>query len=421
MGRARGSNANLNAKFEAAYGTPPGGNYKQLPFVQSTLGAEQPLIQSDLLGQGREGFDPTLDVVTNAGDVTVPVDARAFGYWLRLLFGDAVMANSGKAHGDIVFAAQPANNSTITMNGTLFTFVAAAPAGNQIQIGVDLTTTLDNAVAALNASVVGAVAQATYSKVGGDTLHIQNDAAGVAGNAYTLAVSATSKGTPSGATLAGGTVKHTFTSGADALPSMSIETAMPDVPSFEMNYGARANTLKIDAARKGLLNAVISLIAKGAAAPLPDTGAGVPDVVIPARFAQATGQITKDGQALGSVVSASVSYSNNLQAVETIAPDGEIEDADPGMSTAMGNVVVNFKDLVLVNAATGSTPVALTFGWTFQDFTLTFTVPRVFLPRPKRPINGPGGIQAQFDWQASGAGGHTMTVDLVSDVADFAA
>ena len=35
---------------------------------------------------------------------------------------------------------------------------------------------------------------------------------------------------------------------------------MPDVPSFGMNFGARANTLAIQMQRSGLLNATIGLI-----------------------------------------------------------------------------------------------------------------------------------------------------------------
>jgi hypothetical protein len=80
-----------------------------------------------------------------------------------------------------------------------------------------------------------------------------------------------------------------------ALPSMSLEVAMPEVPSFEMNYGMRANTMKIDLSRRGLLNATIGLIGKGAAAPAGTTAAGTPTSVDVERFAQATGEIKKDG------------------------------------------------------------------------------------------------------------------------------
>lgn len=416
--RGRGANARLHAKFELLAGTPPAGNYIQLPFVSSNLGAEQGLIESDLLGQGREGYDPTLDVVTNDGDVVVPVDARAFGYWLMLAFGEPVTAAKDKADGSIIFSAQPAANSTITINGTVFTFKAAGAAGNEINKGADLEATLAAAVVVLNASGVAEVAAATYSS-NATTLSILHDAAGVGGNAFSLAAQAASNGKVSGATLSGGTNSHTFTSGADSLPSMSIETAMPDVPSFEMNYLVRLNTLRIDMGRRGLLNATLGLIAKGSAPATTVSAAGNPTAIEVARFAQATGEIKKDGVQLGSVVSARLGYSNNLDKVETIRPDGEIEDADPGMSTAAGNVTVVFADHVLLDKATGRDPVELSFGWSFEDFSLVFNYERVLLPKPKRPINGPKGIQTSFDWQASGADGNVTSVVLVNDVAVY--
>jgi hypothetical protein len=418
MARARGANARMRFKFETTYGTPPGGNYVQLPFVSSNLGPEQPLIESDLLGQGREAYDPTLDVVTNDGDVVVPVDARAFGYWLKMLFGDPVTAAEAAATGTITFSAQPAVDSTITINGTAFTFKASGASGNQINIAGNTNATVAAIVTALNGSAVSGVAEATYSS-STNVLTITDDTAGIGGNAFTLAASAGSNGTVSGATLSGGTNSHTFTSGSDSLPSAAIEIGLPDVPSYEMNYGVRANTMRIEMTRRGLLNATIGCIAKGADAPSGTSGAGTPTSVDPVRFAQATGSVTKDGSQLGSVVSASLMYSNNLDKVETIEPDGEIEDADPGQSKANGNVTVRFANLVLHDAATGEDPIALTEGWTRDDFSLTFSEDRVFLPRTKTPVTGPAGVQASFDWQGSGQGGHVITAVLVNDVATY--
>ena len=87
MGRARGANAKIVGAFETTYGTPPASGFMPLPFVRSTLGPEQGLVEDDLLGNGREKYDPTLDVVVNDGQVVVPVDLRNFGHWLKLLLG----------------------------------------------------------------------------------------------------------------------------------------------------------------------------------------------------------------------------------------------------------------------------------------------------------------------------------------------
>lgn len=418
--RARGANALFRALFETTYGVAPAGNFLQLPFVSSDLGEEQGLLESDLLGQGRESLDPTLDVINNDGNVVVPVDARAFGHWLMLYLGEPVTIAQDPASGSIKFAGQPAAASTMTINGVSFSFIAngGTPTGSQIEKGTDLSGTLDNIVTALNASADPAVAAATYSKTGTDTLTITHDTAGVAGNSFTLAASATSNGTVSGATLTGGTNLHTFTSGAQDLPSMSIETGMPEVPSFEMNFGARGNTMQISLSRSGLLNATLGLVAQGSTL-ATSSAAGTPVEVAAARFAQATGQIKKDGVQLAHVVSASMSLSNSLDKVETIRPDSRIEDADPATFMASGNITARFADTTLLDLAGAGTPIELSYGWTKGPHSLVFTMGRVFLPRAKRPISGPNGIQASFDWKGSGEGGNTLVAALVNDVAAY--
>src|SRR3990172_2093666 len=155
MARARGANAVMAAAFEITYGTAPAAGFRKLPFVSSALGDEQNLIANDLLGYGREPLPPSRDVVSNEGDVVVPVDLRNFGTWLKLLMGNP-------------------------------------------------TTVEDTGV-------------------------------------YT----------------------HTFVSGALTLPSMAIEIGMPEVPSYGMNVGVRANSMKVQLQRSGLLNATMSLIAQG--------------------------------------------------------------------------------------------------------------------------------------------------------------
>jgi len=312
MGRARGANAKVAGAFETTYGTVPASGFIPLPFARASLGPEQGLIEDDLLGNGREKYDPTQDVVTNDGNIVVPVDLRNFGHWLKLLFG--------------------------------------AP-----------TTT------------------------GADP--------------YT----------------------HAFASGAASLPSMSLEVQLPDVPSHEMNYGMRGNSMQISMGRSGLLNATIELVGKGADDRASASGAGVLATALAlARFRQATGEITREGTKLGSIVSAELNYTNNLDKVETIQPDGEIEDADPAQAMASGSITARYDSLTLHNDATNRTPVSLTFGWTLAGgYSLIFTAPRVFLPRVKTPIDGPSGIQSSHNWMASGQDGNCLTVELINDVASY--
>jgi hypothetical protein len=218
-----------------------------------------------------------------------------------------------------------------------------------------------------------------------------------------------------------GVITHTFVSGALTLPSMAIEIGLPEVPSYGMNVGVRANTMKIQLQRSGLLNATMSLIAQG------ETKAGVsaagsPSEAVIERFSQFMGEIKRDGTALGHIVSAELTYMNNLDKVEVIRPDGRIEDADPAMVSVTGTVNVRFADTVLLDQATSGDPCELSFGWAIDaDNSLLFTIHSAFLPKPKTPIQGPGGIQAAFAWQAAKDPVllKTCTAVLVNDVAAY--
>lgn len=216
-----------------------------------------------------------------------------------------------------------------------------------------------------------------------------------------------------------GTYGHVFASGADTLPSMSLQFGHPKGPIYNLNYGIRGNTMQITAQRRGLLNATLGLIAKGES----DHNAsqsGTPTSVAVERFAQAAGEIKKDGAVLANVVSAQFSMSNGLEPVETIRADGEIEDVDPGKVMVSGSIVVRQTGLELLNIVEAKAPVEITLGWARGDHSLLFTLPRVFLPRPKRPIDGPNGIQATYNFQASGDSVTMLTATLVNDVVSYA-
>ncbi len=50
MARAQGARALMALAFETTYGTPPAGGFTKMPFASTSLGAEQPLLNSELLG-----------------------------------------------------------------------------------------------------------------------------------------------------------------------------------------------------------------------------------------------------------------------------------------------------------------------------------------------------------------------------------
>jgi hypothetical protein len=312
MARAQGARSQLAAAFETTYGTAPASGFMQMPFASASLGAEQPLLASELLGYGRDPLAPLKDVVTADGDITVPLDAEAFGFWLKAAFG--------------------APTTTGTTNKT-----------------------------------------------------------------------------------------HTFKSGSWSLPSMAIEVAMPEIPRFAMYTGCVLDQLSLEMQRSGLLTADVKLIAQGENVATA-TAAGTPTGYALQRFGHFNGAIKRNGTALGNIVSADLTYANNVERIETIRNDGRIDGADPSIAALTGKIDVRFADTTLMDQALNGTSASLEFSWVISaNVSLTITAHAVYLPRPRVEIQGPQGIQASFDWQAAydSVAGQMCTVVLKNQVGNY--
>lgn len=314
MARAYGANALLLAAFESTYGTSPASGFTRFPFVSTSLGSEQGLIDSDVLGQGRDPAAPSRDVIKVEGDLVVPVDLRHFGHWLKALLGS------------------PATTGT-------------AP----------------------------------------------------------------------------GPFAHVFGSGAASLPSLSVEIGMPEVPAYFLIGGVRLNSLQLNFQRSGHANATLNAIGQGEARNTSSQG-GTPATMAFKRFGQFQGQVKLDGTPLANLTGANLTYSNNLERIETIRLDGKIDGADPTIAALTGAIEVRFADTTLVDQATSGEPVALEFSYAISAAEkLVIEAHEVYLPKPKRAISGPGGVQASFEWRAANnsVAGRMMTVTLTNDVETY--
>ena len=309
MARAQGARAQMALAYETVYGTPPVGGFTRMPFASTSLGSEQPLLNSELLGYGRDPLAPIKDAVTADGDVVVAIDAEAFGFWLKAAFGDPISSGIGP---------------------------------------------------------------------------------------YT----------------------HEFRSGGWTLPSMSIETGMPEVPRFAMYSGCVLDQLSWQVQRSGLLTATARLVAQGETIATL-SGAGTPAELALKRFGHFNGAISRNGSALGNVVSAEITYANNLDRIETIRSDGKIDGADPSIAALTGRIEVRFADSTLVTQAINGDPCEISFAYVLPSGeSFTFTVHAVYLPRPRIEVSGPQGVQATFDWQAAkGTSPARMcTATLINDI-----
>lgn len=414
MARAYGSRAQMLLKKESSYGVAPTGNYLKLPFSGGDLGAMQGLQDDPVLGLGRDAQDAFRDVVEAGGDIPVPIDTRYIGVWLTGLFG-APTTTQVAASGSITFTVNPSAGDTITINGVSIGFVSGAAGANEIQIQADLDATLDEAVSVLNGSADTDIDDATYSHAAlTDILVITHDTLGPAGNGFTLAATAASV---SGATLLGGCYKHVFKSGSYSIPSYSIEVGNPEVPAYKMNNGVMMNTIGLDFQRSGAARASMNVVSQGEERASVSAG-GTPSEMVLSRLSQFQGAIKLDGAALGNVTSASLTYSNNLETVGVIRNDGKIAGADPTIATMTGNINVRYSDNDLLALAESGTAVSLEFSYTENEGEkLVIKAHRVLLPKPKGSMDGPGGIEMSYDWQASkdATEGCMTTIELYND------
>ena len=224
-------------------------------------------------------------------------------------------------------------------------------------------------------------------------------------------------GDPASADNLDGTFDHVFGSGVDALPSYSLEVGMAQVPAFFMHGGVVLNSIALDFQRSGAAAATINAVAQGEIRNGTSQG-GTPSTLAFNRISQFQGSIKKAGAAVANLTSGSLTYSNNLEKIETIRSDGLIDGADPTVASLSGRIDVRFADTTLIDAATSGTPVDLEFGYTVGTSSVMFTAHEVYLPKPKLAVEGPGGIQASFDFQGAKneAAGQMLTVTLVNDL-----
>lgn len=415
MARAYGSSAGLLLKRESTYGTRATGNYVKAPFTSCNLGSEQGLIDDPVLGLGRDPSQPLLDVINDDGDIVVPVDPRYLGYWLTGIFGDPE-SDSVAAEGYIDFAVNPTDGDTITINGVVFTFVDDTPSAGEIEIQTTVIQTVDAAVTALNASSDDDINDATYSRpTSTQRLKILHDVTGASGNSFTLAASAA---TISGNTLTGGGTAHVFKSGADSLPSYSVEVGLPQVPAFFMHTGVVMNSISFDFQRSGAAAATINTIAQGETRYNATMG-GTPTELTFARISQFQGSIKSGGNRIANLTAGNIAYSNNMERIETIRDDGLIDGADPTIAALTGSIDVRFANTTLIDAAAEGDPVDLEFSYSLAaSLSLKITAHEVYLPKPKVSVTGPGGVQASFDFRGArnASVGRMLTVTLLNDL-----
>jgi Phage tail tube protein len=180
----------------------------------------------------------------------------------------------------------------------------------------------------------------------------------------------------------------------------------------------RARRIALEFTRSGPAAATTRAIAQGEIR-LGATQGGTPANLTFSRISQFQGSIKRTRSPVGKPDRGRVTYPNNLEKIETIRDDGPIEGADPTIAALTGRIDVRFADTTLIDLAAGVTPVDLEFAYTLSaQAKLVLTAHEVYLPKPKLAVEGPGGVQASFDFGGAknDAAARMLTVTLTNDL-----
>ena len=228
-------------------------------------------------------------------------------------------------------------------------------------------------------------------------------------------------GIPSTEDVDDGVYTHSFESGKIAIPSYTLEVGLPEVPQFIRFMGVRANSIAFNFQRSGEAQVTLNLIGQGEAGETTaiDTN---PEVYKYTRVSQFQGFIKSNGALLANITAASATYSNNLEKIETIRNDGKVEAIDLGVASLSGSISARYGDHILLDKARAGTPVDIELGYQLSDnLKLEIVCHEVYLPKPKRTIDGPNGIECSYDFQGAKNEeiGRMMTVKLTNDVESY--
>lgn len=425
----RGKMFDLLLKAQSAFATAAAGDYARTYAYSAALGERHGLPDDPLLNaprtNDRDMTAPAPDVHRHEGRLTVPLDVRHAGWWLTGAFG-APATTAVAATGSIVFSGQPAASSTITINGTPFTFVAADPGSDEILIGATLADTLDNIEAALNGSADADVDDATYAAASGTTLDIVHDTAGPTGNTFTLAASGASSGAVSGATLSGGCYSHVFTSGGETLPAFSVEerlrTAATGAAKYRRHVGVTVNalTLRMQFA-EGYHRIDVETLGRHEEAATGASQGGTPTVLALGQVPAVRGVLRVADVAVVPLLSLEGGYRNNLAPLDYVSDAEYVSGFDPGDSAWSGSIRLRDADETFYDYARAGSVLDVEMEWAVSAIAgLTLASPRLRLEKVTREVSGPGGIEMTFPFRAEqDASAAMLTATLKNDVAGY--
>ena len=218
-----------------------------------------------------------------------------------------------------------------------------------------------------------------------------------------------------------GVFTHVFESGADALPSWTMEAGLDG--AFRQHIGVVARTMRFALGQEAGYRRVEIELAGRDEVPLEATAAGTPPaMLVRAPIAAARGILKRGGTPIANLLSFEGTYDNGLEEERLVDESDLVSGWLPSAESAMsGQMTLRYLDDTYDVLGAEMTAQAIELAYALSaTLSLTLAMPAVTFERAGVGIDGPGRLQQQVGFRAAQtAGAPMLTLTLVNDVADY--
>ncbi|MCK7611966.1 phage tail tube protein [Roseibium sediminicola] len=225
-------------------------------------------------------------------------------------------------------------------------------------------------------------------------------------------------------TTGAGPYEHVFTSGGEVLPYRTIEIEKRAGSAFFQNIGMLASGFSFDSARAGgFRQATVNLVGRSQTKLGASAGGNPSAQLALSQIPASKGLMRIDSVDAAHFLGGSFNYQNNpapdesLNATEYLSGYQLDDDATCSGSNRVRYVNDSYYDIM-----TAGDPVALELEFLLSaNAKILFAMPAVTFERtPFAPISGPGGLEAEFNWQAHQTAASAMlTVTVTNQIATY--
>ena len=228
-------------------------------------------------------------------------------------------------------------------------------------------------------------------------------------------------------TTTGTTPTYTHTYKIDktkAMPSAVIEKGFIDLGQYFLQNGVKFGGFSFNYGEDAELEISVDTIM--AATESTGTSAYDSDAasIVIAKASQFQASLKEGGSTIAIVKSGSINVNRNLDGsnfvVSTTNARASIPESVPSVT---GSLKAIFKDMTLVNKAMAGTKTSLELKFEASaSQSVTFTFPEIIYETPEIGINGPAGIELDFNWRgfyASATEATSAQVVLINDTASY--